>query len=213
MVIDVDGELGARSLADLEAANGRLPITRRARSARGSHLYFTAVGRSVRCSAGRLGPGLDVRGDGGYIVAPPSRHATGTVYQWTETSDPAPVPGWLIALLAPVRPSVSVGIPADMLQHGGDRARRYFQAAVEGELLAVARAPVGSRNATLNLAAFRLGQLTGAGLGDAAELVNPLLGAALSAGLGEREARNTIASGLAAGESHPRRLGAAAAER
>jgi hypothetical protein len=105
---------------------------------------------------------------------------------------------------APALFCICVRIPSDMLQRSGDRARRYFQAAVEGELLAVARALVGSRHVTLNLAAFRLGQLTGAGLGDVAEVVNPLLGAALSAGLGEHEARRTIASGLHAGESHPR---------
>src|SRR5581483_12084183 len=63
---------------------------------------------------------------------------------------------------------------------------------------------VGCRNHTLNRAAFSLGQLVGAGALDAAEVETHLLAAATGIGLGEREARRTIASGLVAGTRHPR---------
>ena len=73
------------------------------------------------------------------------------------------------------------------------------------EVDAVRRLLVGQRNHGLNRAAFRLGQLV-AGGELAADLVHDeLLAAALSTGLGEREATRTIRSGLRAGEGSPRR--------
>jgi hypothetical protein len=84
------------------------------------------------------------------------------------------------------------------------RARRYFDAAVARELEQVARARPGTRNDTLNRAAFRLGQLAGAGLGTLDELAKQLRDAALRSGLPESEADATIASGLSAGARQPR---------
>jgi hypothetical protein len=95
--------------------------------------------------------------------------------------------------------------------HAGDRRRRYFLAALRDELAEVASAPApapgrpGARNDTLNRAAFRLAQLAVDGAGTLDELEHYLLDAALAAGLDELEARATIASGLRAGQQHPRR--------
>jgi putative DNA primase/helicase len=81
IVIDIDGESGLKTLQALVAAHGPLPRTAIVRTARGWHLYFSLRpdGPRIRCSAGA---GLDVRGDGGYVVAPPSIHLTGHIYQW-----------------------------------------------------------------------------------------------------------------------------------
>ena len=70
----------------------------------GRHLYFQHPGIAVRNAVGTLGPGLDVRGDGGLIVAPPSRHQSGRGYAWEVTAHPdevalAPAPLWLLARL------------------------------------------------------------------------------------------------------------------
>jgi hypothetical protein len=89
--------------------------------------------------------------------------------------------------------------PAD-----GDRRPRYFGAALRGEVAGVAAARPGTRNDTLNRAAFRLGQLAAAGHGTLDELSGPLLAAALAAGLPEAESLATINSGLTAGQRHPR---------
>ena len=67
----------------------------------GRHIYFEAPAFEVRCSNNALGPGLDVKGDGGYVLLPPSVHPTGRAYQWEVSSDPAeveiaPMPGWLL---------------------------------------------------------------------------------------------------------------------
>jgi hypothetical protein len=75
---------------------------------------------------------------------------------------------------------------------------------MRGELADVAAARPGTRNDTLNRAAFRLGQLAAAGHGSREELSGPLLAAALAAGLPEGESLATINSGLTAAQRHPR---------
>jgi hypothetical protein len=77
VVLDVDDAHGRAALATLEHAHRRLPRTLTAASGRGAHLYFHAGPQRVANSVARLGAGLDVRGRGGYVVAPPSLHADG----------------------------------------------------------------------------------------------------------------------------------------
>ena len=74
VVLDVDTPKGgAGTLAELERKHGKLPATARVLTGGGGeHIYFRHPGRELRNSAGRLGAGLDTRGDGGYVVAPPS---------------------------------------------------------------------------------------------------------------------------------------------
>lgn len=83
IVIDIDGDDGRATLQPLLARHGLLPRSAVVITARGWHLYFAiaATCAPIPCSTGN---GLDVRGDGGYVVAPPSRHASGHIYQWCE---------------------------------------------------------------------------------------------------------------------------------
>jgi hypothetical protein len=74
VVLDVDGEDGEASLAALEREHGPLPLTPTVLTGKGRHLYFTHPGVPVPNRV-RVAPGLDVRGDAGYVVAPPSTHA------------------------------------------------------------------------------------------------------------------------------------------
>ena len=204
LVVDVDGEAGAASLQRLEREHRPLPATLEAATGRGRHLYFTAPSEPLGNSAGRLGDGLDVRGNGGHIVAPPSLHADGNRYRWRTRRRPAALPAWVAELLTapPARAARTVPPPpAD----AGDRRRRYFTAALRAERAEVASARPGTRNDTLNRAAFRLAQLAVEGAGTLDELEHHLLDAALAAGLSESEAQATIASGLSAGQQHPRR--------
>jgi len=69
VVIDVDGPDGEETLEALEADIGPLPETVEALTGKGRHLYFNHPGVEIRPSAGVLGSALDVRGDGGYVVA------------------------------------------------------------------------------------------------------------------------------------------------
>jgi Bifunctional DNA primase/polymerase, N-terminal len=203
VVIDVDGTHGRASLTALQRAHRPLPPTLTALTGHGMHLYFRAGAHRITNSAGRLGAGLDVRGRGGHVVAPPSLHADGHRYRWGTRHRPAPLPSWLAQLLTATapRPPRRAPLPSPA---SGHRAQRYLAAALRGELAYVAAARPGTRNDTLNRAAFRLGQLAGAGHGSLDVLTAPLLDAALTAGLTEPEALATINSGLTAGQRHPR---------
>lgn len=87
VVVDEDvnndtGIDGIKSIRLWEKDHGEFPETATAITGRGgSHLYFHYEGNDIRNRAGLL-EGVDVRGEGGYVVAPPSIHPNGTVYQW-----------------------------------------------------------------------------------------------------------------------------------
>ncbi len=164
----------------------------------GLHLLFRAPeGVTIGNSAGRLAPGVDVRGDGGYILVPPSPG-----YTIMHDCQPADMPVWLVKeCMPPERPAVPEPSPA---MAGGDRADRYADAALDGECGAVMRAPEGQRNDRLNVAALKLGTRIGAGLLDRGAVEAALRRAALAAGLDPRETEATIRSGIEAGLATPR---------
>ena len=106
-MLDIDTKSGgAESLDDLEMLNGRLPHTIEVITGSGGrHVYFKHPGIDLRNSAGRVGAGLDIRGDGGYVVAPPSLHPSGNNYCWEISSHPddtplADMPKWLLDRVA-----------------------------------------------------------------------------------------------------------------
>lgn len=83
IVVDIDPRHGGdASLKELEAALGELPKSVRVRTGGGGlHIYLRQPGFEIRNSAG-IAPGVDIRGDGGLVVAPPSRHVSGGLYEW-----------------------------------------------------------------------------------------------------------------------------------
>ena len=81
-VLDIDGPVGSASLTELEGELGVLPETRdQATGGGGTHYFFEWTGREVR-NKQALRPGVDVRGEGGYVVVAPSVHASGRTYSW-----------------------------------------------------------------------------------------------------------------------------------
>jgi hypothetical protein len=101
VVLDIDVRHGGtQSLARLESECGSLPHTVEALTGGGGrHLYFAHPGGVVHNRVG-LEPGIDVRGDGGYIVAPPSVHPSGKRYAWVAARSPGEAP------LAPLPPTL-----------------------------------------------------------------------------------------------------------
>jgi hypothetical protein len=171
----------------------------------GTHLYFTAPdGARLRNTAGRLGWLIDTRAWGGYVVGPGSVIG-GTPYAVANPDPPEPLPAWLAEQLAadPAPPPDVTGPPfGDGM--GGNQATGYALAALRGEVERVLIARPGTRNSTLNEAAFALGQLTAAGILPHRLAWDALTRAATSIGLPPREASRTIGSGLASGTRKPR---------
>ena len=100
-VLDVDGLDAEASLRKLEAQHGALPETVESITPRGRHIFFRCENGVVRNSAGAIAPGLDIRGDGGYVVLPPSIHPSGRPYVWSVDSGDhfAEAPAWLTSSL------------------------------------------------------------------------------------------------------------------
>jgi hypothetical protein len=177
----------------------------------GVHYWFRApAGTTWRPLAGALGWQLDLRAGSSYAVAPGTVTRSGTYTALGECRTVAELPVWLARDLdrtghrvRPERPRVV--LPWRSRSMGGG----YVAAAVEGELRTVAEAQAGTRNETLNRAAFNLGTLCAVGRLDRAQLADVLHDAAQHAGLPEREAEAAIRSGLAAGERQPRALAGA----
>lgn len=102
VVIDIDPARGGdESIAALQSNGQSLPPTVEALTGGGGrHLYF-ASDAALRSTADRLGPGLDVRAAGGQVVAPPSVHPSGELYDWARSpfdSPPSQLPAWLLTL-------------------------------------------------------------------------------------------------------------------
>lgn len=101
VVLDLDPRHGAgESLAQIHREHGSLPDTVEASTGGGGrHLYFAHPGDITHNRVGLL-PGIDLRGDGGYVVAPPSIHGSGEHYRWVRSPEvlyPLPLPGWLLS--------------------------------------------------------------------------------------------------------------------
>jgi hypothetical protein len=134
LVLDIDGDAGAESVRELERRHGTLPATATVVTPRGGqHIYFAHPGGEIRNSAGALGAGLDIRADGGYVLAPPSIGANGRRYEPDERAPLAAMPQWLkerlrrpgsasgMAAAAPASEWVAIvrdGLPAGQRNHG-----------------------------------------------------------------------------------------------
>jgi putative DNA primase/helicase len=154
VVLDEDTYKGGdQSRIDLERSYSPLPETVQQLTGGGGVQYFFGhPGTPVKNGVETLGVGLDIRGDGGYIIGPPSLHASGKQYAWElsyhlDETPLAPMPAWLLALCQETRqqeaPSAGEPIPKghrnDTLFRLGCamRARGFSEAAIAGALTAI----------------------------------------------------------------------------
>ncbi|MFT4029655.1 MAG: bifunctional DNA primase/polymerase [Protaetiibacter sp.] len=179
VVLDVDPQNGGSLIALEHTAGVRLPATLTVHSGRGTggqHRYYMHPGGPV--SSTRLPAGIDVKTDRGYCVMPPSVHpATGRPYRW-EQREPVALPYEVVALLRPPTPAALPSRSGAALPERALHLAHYVEQLGEG-----------NRNAGLFWAACRaLEEGQGQGVLDLLE------GAAIAAGLDEREAARTVAS-------------------
>jgi hypothetical protein len=132
VVLDIDVDDGVEhdgwwQLHRLENQHGEMPETKSVRTPRGGlHMYFQHPGPEIRNTRGFPAPHLDIRGDGGYVVAPPSI-VNGVAYEVDDDTPLAPMPGWLLTLLLDYQRKEAMAI------RGGEWAKFVTAGASEGE--------------------------------------------------------------------------------
>ena len=193
LVVDLDRKTPEDDgVASLEALRGRRQMPTHpcvlTRSG-GQHLYWRyPPGSGIRCSARRVGAGIDVRGTGGYVIAPPSPGYT--VLIDAPLSHP---PTWLLRLLAPPRRRPAL-MPADAPRHRDESWRSLRR--LDTLLRRAALAAEGERNLVTYWAACRAGELVLAGLLSADAAIAAVTEAATASGLDQIEAMRTATSGV-----------------
>ena len=207
LVVDIDMPKAIPSIDKLAAADRALGNTLTAATGGGGmHLYFAHPGRYLPNTSGRIPgfdgelPGIDIRSDGGYVVAPPSAHHSGGHYSWMNLATPiASLPAWV---KEPDRTPLSGASATPAEFSGGGSA--YGLHVLDAELDQLRRTGPGARNHQLNRAAFAIGQVVAGGELDEGAARTSLLSTALQIGLPEPEARQTIDSGFRGGAREPR---------
>jgi hypothetical protein len=176
----------------------------------GEHRYFLAPpGLALGNTAGErgngLGPLIDTRGQGGFIILPGSLRRTGGQrrrYEVTTDAPVAPLPQWIATALTPAPEPMRH--PPLRWPPSNRQVQAYIRTVAEG----VRRAAPGTRNSTLFKAACRLGERIAAGLLDETDAAATLREAANVHigvdGCTAREVHNTITSGLTEGRRNPR---------
>jgi putative DNA primase/helicase len=226
-----------RLKAETEAQIGcALPPTLAVRTPSGGvHLYYATPddgGAPIR-NRGHLPLHVDVRGLGGYVIAPPSVMEDGRRYRWLHGAADAPIAEAPAALVVELRaPKRKAAAPAPNNDAAADQAastspspsarpgaagdeidaamRRYALNALDAECAELARTPVGKRNIEINTSAFRIGQLVGAGalsMSVARAALEDVVAGMIARGGGDYEAGcKTVDNGLTGGLANPRDL-------
>ena len=208
VIVDLDGDEAVGRFADAFPSLMDT-YTVISGSGHGAHLYLRAsiLPKSKRTTGLEWG-NVELRADGCYVVAPPSIHPN--------TNRP-----YIVSNRVPIKRVTSLVLLANWIDaqnaskrtaptHSTERpaidSSKWALAALEAESAAVRTAPAGARNHTLNRAAYKLGQLVGAGKLNQSEVETVLLAAAesLARDDGERSVEKTIRSGLNAGIANPR---------
>jgi hypothetical protein len=184
-VLDIDGDEGEDSLAEMQKEHGPLPETVEQITGNGRHLLFKFNGENVQNSV-KFKPGLDTRSGGGYIVAAPSYHqGSGRRYEWEVDHHPDDVevmaaPDWLVELIVD-KPPVDGEAADPFIAFGRStpKSPSYGKAALDAEAVAIRSAPIGSQENILNSAALKIGQLIGSGALDFDQARETLIAAGL----------------------------------
>jgi Bifunctional DNA primase/polymerase, N-terminal len=188
-VVDLDMKNGHNGIAAFETICAGRPLPPHPvvqTVSGGRHLLFrTTPGRTARCSASRIAPGIDVRGAGGYVIVPPSPG-----YVLLQRADLHPAPDWLLDLLDPPRSQRAPGQKPAWLRIKHDQS--FYAAAVERALRAVEGAREGSRHTTLLRSANHLAHLAAEKRIGEAEARAALRHAASACGLPDEETDEAI---------------------
>ncbi|MFI6819778.1 bifunctional DNA primase/polymerase [Micromonospora sp. NPDC050187] len=204
VVVDVDPAHGGRDTMNDLIGRGWLPPTAYvATGSGGLHLYYQHPDDPVPCSQGKpgqgLGPGIDVKADGGYVVLPPSVHPrTGRPYRWAPGRNMEEMPPALVTACRPAPPAplpVTPHAPISTRAAGGISFPDRLLAA---HLQAVADAPEGSRRTTLYGAVRGVARMVAADAISRDDAIAALTTAGRAAEQTDRDIRAAIRGGFRA---------------
>ncbi|MGB8478669.1 MAG: bifunctional DNA primase/polymerase [Acidobacteriaceae bacterium] len=209
-VLDADGQMGRDSLAALAAEGLTMPVTRIVRTGNGLHYYFAMPpGVDIPCSTSKIAPGCDVRGDGGYVIAPESIHPNGNAYEFVDPNTPiADAPAWLLGRVVAPKLADVLPMSSQPRQPATEYEKQYAAKALRDECAKFAALPAGTgvRNRALNTTAHSVATMVAPGWLESQPTWNALWEAAKGyrAQDGDTEASNTMRSGWEAGLLKPR---------
>lgn len=177
-VVDVDGEQGFKSLAQLEQQHSKL-IAPTVITGKGKHLYFKMpVNTDIKSSVSKIANHIDIRANGAYVVAPPSLHENGNRYIWesfTPNQDFPNAPQWLIDVI---------------FKEKAENSR------IEELLEEISSAPEGERNATLIRNAGKIKSLVEKQFLSLTDFKDDIIQAGIDCGLPEKEVMQTLQNAL-----------------
>ena len=216
-VLDIDTHHedadGFASLQALEGEHGTLPDTYQVDTPSGGrHLYFRYPdNRIIKNSTSRIGKGLDIRGNGGLIIAAPSVRADGKAYRVYADADIAEAPEWLLKLAETKEvPSMSKGdfTFSDGAEHAVNYPEAYKKSILERELRELSEAPEGTRNNTLFKVAANLYNYVAGGTFEEYEVYSALISACETNKLMEdrNEVEKTINNAKKEGLQTPKKI-------
>lgn len=204
-VIDLDGQAAIDEWAALELAHGDAPTLTCRTGGGGQHRYYKLPPRlRLANTAKRIAPHIDSRGDGGYVLAPPSNHRSGRDYEWANwPTVPAPIPPWLGRMLIGV-PDAPRRAPAP-IRRGQDDDPVAIRILTD-EARTVAETQPGSRNEQLFKSAASVFSIVMGGDLRIEAAWAAMEEAGLACGLTQAEVSRTINSAVDAAKSTPRRI-------
>ncbi|MEO3926936.1 bifunctional DNA primase/polymerase [Micromonosporaceae bacterium B7E4] len=204
VVVDVDPRhRGDDTMTALIGAGLLPPTAHVVTGSGGRHLYYRHPGRPVRCSQGKpgvgLGPGIDVKADGGYVVLPPSVHPrSGRPYQWVPGRRMEEMPPALVEACEPPPPTPAPTAPAGPISTHAAGGISHPDRLLAAHLYAVVSAPEGARRTTLYGAARGVARMVAAHAIDQADAVTALTTAGRQAEQTDRDIRAAIRGGFLA---------------
>ena len=179
----------------------------------GAHFYYRVaqIPKNTNVRVRNVG-GFEIRGNGQYVIAPPSFHPSGNQYKVERDNPMICLPDlenvreWMLSLKPEPQKTVTVddGSRTFKVKQTNKNEAAYLAAALRGEIAKVESAPAGNRNNTLFYAALRLANYAAGGLLDWSIVEQQLTAAALSCGMPLQEAVRTIASAWNIGKHSPR---------
>lgn len=201
-VLDVDDPTTFKAECSVDLSGHTMVKTRK-----GYHIWFKRnPSTPLKCRVGSM-PGADTRGDGGYVIVPPSRHENGA-YSFENYAPLQPMPQALVARTIK-RDQKPVEKPKRA--SGVSRCSMYASKALQSECEAIRGAADGEQEATLNAAALKIGSLVAGGEVDRSFAFDALLSAAMkmidfdpSRAWTASQLRSKIERGLDHGARNPR---------